>query len=65
MVIPMNNGPGPTNLELKIPPHSIEAEQAVLGGLMLDNHAWDHVADRITENDFYRFIPDSLFQTVK
>lgn len=41
-------------LELKVPPHSIEAEQAVLGGLMLDNHAWDHVADRISEVDFYR-----------
>lgn len=42
------------NPELKVPPHSIEAEQAVLGGLMLDNHAWDHVADRISEIDFYR-----------
>lgn len=44
----------PKQLELKVPPHSIEAEQAVLGGLMLDNHAWDHVADCISENDFYR-----------
>lgn len=43
-----------SNLELKVPPHSIEAEQAVLGGLMLDNQAWDQVADRICENDFYR-----------
>ena len=42
------------NPELKVPPHSIEAEQAVLGGLMLDNNAWDHVADRISQNDFYR-----------
>lgn len=39
---------------LKIPPHSIEAEQSVLGGLMLDNRAWDRIADRITEQDFYR-----------
>lgn len=39
---------------LKIPPHSIEAEQSVLGGLMLDNAAWDHIADRISEADFYR-----------
>lgn len=39
---------------LKIPPHSIEAEQAVLGGLMLDNNAWEQIADRITEQDFYR-----------
>lgn len=39
---------------LKIPPHSIEAEQSVLGGLMLDNRAWDLIADRVRETDFYR-----------
>ncbi len=39
---------------LKVPPHSIEAEQAVLGGLMLDNRAWERIADRIVESDFYR-----------
>lgn len=39
---------------VKIPPHSIEAEQSVLGGLMLDNRAWDQIADRVRENDFYR-----------
>src|ERR1700723_638146 len=39
---------------VKIPPHSIEAEQSVLGGLMLDNRAWDQIADRIREEDFYR-----------
>ncbi len=39
---------------LRVPPHSIEAEQAVLGGLMLENTAWDHVADRVVELDFYR-----------
>jgi replicative DNA helicase len=39
---------------LKIPPHSIEAEQAVLGGLMIDNNAWEQVVDRLTEMDFYR-----------
>ncbi|SFN96579.1 replicative DNA helicase [Nitrosospira briensis] len=38
----------------KMPPHSVEAEQSVLGGLMLDNYAWDKVADVITEDDFYR-----------
>ena len=38
----------------KMPPHSVEAEQSVLGGLMLDNHAWDKVADVLTEDDFYR-----------
>ncbi|MDO8895871.1 MAG: replicative DNA helicase [Nitrosomonas sp.] len=38
----------------KTPPHSIESEQSVLGGLMLDNHAWEKVADVITDSDFYR-----------
>lgn len=39
---------------LKVPPHSYELEQAVLGGLMLDNQAWDRIADRIQEQDFYK-----------
>ncbi|HSW70156.1 MAG TPA: replicative DNA helicase [Gammaproteobacteria bacterium] len=39
---------------VKIPPHSIEAEQSVLGGLMLDNRAWDQIADCVSEADFYR-----------
>ena len=38
----------------KVPPHSLEAEQSVLGGLMLSTMAWDQVADKITEVDFYR-----------
>ncbi len=40
--------------EIPAPPHSIEAEQAVLGGLMLEASAWDQVADAVTEEDFYR-----------
>jgi replicative DNA helicase len=39
---------------IKVPPHSIDAEQSVIGGLMLDNRAWDQVADRLHERDFYR-----------
>lgn len=39
---------------VKIPPHSVEAEQSVLGGLMLDNRGWDLIADRVRERDFYR-----------
>lgn len=39
---------------MKVPPHSMEAEQSVLGGLMLDNRAWDQVVDRLNEKDFYR-----------
>lgn len=38
---------------LKLPPHSIEAEQSVLGGLMLDNERWDTVSERVTQGDFY------------
>jgi replicative DNA helicase len=39
---------------LRVPPHSVEAEQSVLGGLLLDNLAWDRAADLLTESDFYR-----------
>jgi replicative DNA helicase len=39
---------------IKMPPHSVEAEQSVLGGLLLDNAAWDRIADLIAESDFYR-----------
>ena len=38
---------------LKLPPHSIEAEQSVLGGLMLDTEAWDKVAEAVVKDDFY------------
>src|SRR6478752_1874650 len=40
---------------LKVPPHSIEAEQSVLGGLLLDNAAWDRIADFLSQSDFYRY----------
>lgn len=39
---------------LKVPPHSIEAERSVLGGLMLDDNAWDSVSAKVTAEDFYR-----------
>ena len=40
--------------QLRVPPHSIEAEQAVLGGLMLAPEAYDRINDKLTANDFYR-----------
>jgi replicative DNA helicase len=40
--------------KLRVPPHSIEAESSVLGGLLLDNGAWDRVGDLLIDNDFYR-----------
>ena len=49
---------------LKVPPHSLEAEQAVLGGLLLSSRAWDAVADVITENDFYREDHRLIFRAV-
>ena len=39
---------------VRVPPHSVEGEQSVLGGLMLDNFAWDKVSDILTAPDFYR-----------
>lgn len=45
-------------------PHSVEAEQAVIGGLLLDNQAWDRVADKVTEADFYRNDHRLLFRAI-
>ncbi len=39
---------------IKMPPHSLEAEQSVLGGLLLDNDAWEKIAEKIVAEDFYR-----------
>src|SRR3954469_698200 len=41
--------------QLRVPPHSIEAESSVLGGLLLDNGAWDRVGDLLVDADFYRY----------
>jgi replicative DNA helicase len=48
----------------KVPPHSIEAEQSVLGGLMLSASAWDQVADKIVEADFYREDHRLIFRAI-
>lgn len=50
---------------LKVPPHSLEAEQSVLGGLMLDNLAWDNIADRLTSHDFYRYEHRLIFNVMQ
>ncbi len=50
--------------QLRIPPHSIEAESSVLGGLLLDNSAWDRVSDLLSEDDFYRFEHRMVFGAV-
>jgi replicative DNA helicase len=50
---------------LRIPPHSIRAEQSMLGGLMLDNDTWDKVADKVAAADFYRREHRLIFDAVK
>ena len=49
---------------LKVPPHSVEAEQAMIGGLLLDNAAWDQVADMVVEEDFYRHDHRLIFRAI-
>ncbi|MFT0534128.1 replicative DNA helicase [Castellaniella hirudinis] len=49
---------------LRVPPHSIEAEQSVLGGLLLDNAAFDRIADVLVEDDFYRFDHRLIWQHI-
>lgn len=49
---------------LKVPPHSIEAEQSVLGGLLLDNQAWDQIGDVLRAEDFYRQDHRLLFHSI-
>ena len=39
---------------IKLPPHSLEAEQSLIGGVLLDNTAWERIADLVAEEDFYR-----------
>ncbi|ATG91954.1 DNA helicase [Methylomonas koyamae] len=56
--------PDQTVESLKVPPHSIQAEQSVLGGLLLDNQTWDSVADKVGENDFYRRDHRLIFRAI-
>jgi replicative DNA helicase len=49
------NPPDDEVAKLRVPPHSVEAEQSVLGGLLLDNSAWDRAADLLRDGDFYRY----------
>src|SRR4051812_19002008 len=50
--------------QLRIPPHSVEAESSVLGGLLLDNGAWDRVGDLLTDGDFYRYEHKLIYAAV-
>ena len=50
--------------KLRVPPHSVEAEQSVLGGLLLDNGAWDRAGDLLQEEDFYRHEHKLIFGAI-
>lgn len=52
------------HVDLKTPPNSIPAEQSVLGGLMLDNRAWELIADKVNEKDFYHRSHQLIFSTI-
>lgn len=49
---------------IKTPPHSVEAEQSIIGGLMLDNSKWDVVSDLVVEIDFYRADHRKIFKAI-
>ena len=49
---------------LRVPPHSVDAEQSVLGGVLIDNGAWDRIADVVTAAHFYRSDHRAVFETV-
>jgi len=67
MVRAMDEGqvPGVAEQRLKVPPNSIEAEQSLIGGLMLDAQAWDKVADVIIAEDFYRKDHRLIFDAIR
>ena len=50
--------------QLRIPPHSLEAESSVIGGLLLDNSAWDKIGDMLAEADFYRYEHRQVFASI-
>jgi len=58
----MNSPADPQVDSLRIPPHSIEAEQSVIGGLLRDNAAWDRIADFMSADDFYRYDHRIIFE---
>ena len=55
----------PQLAQLRVPPHSLEAESCVLGGLLLDNSAWDRVSDVLSESDFYKFEHRLIYASIQ
>jgi len=65
MTEPDYDYPGEDSEELlRLPPYSLQAEQSVLGGLMLDNQCWDKVADKVSIEDFYRKDHRLIFESI-
>src|SRR5207344_3052904 len=65
MVQPAPQGsPDSQLLNLRLPPHSIDAEQSVLGGLLIDNGAFDKIGDVVTDSDFYRDDHRRIFRQI-
>ncbi|MDR2207990.1 MAG: replicative DNA helicase [Azoarcus sp.] len=54
----------PQMAAIKLPPHSLEAEQSLIGGLLLDNAAWERIADLVTGEDFYRDDHRRIYQHI-
>ena len=62
MAEPAQRAPEPARL--KVPPHSVEAEQSVIGGLMLNQEAWDQIVHRVSSQDFYRTAHQIIFEVM-
>lgn len=62
---PQQNSSAAKIAEIKVPPHSIEAEQSVLGGVLLDNKSWQLLEDRVGADDFYRRDHRVIFEVMK
>ena len=62
MAEPAQRAPEPARL--KVPPHSVEAEQSVIGGLMLNQEAWDKIVHRVASHDFYRTAHQIIFEVM-
>ena len=64
-VFAANRPEDPQLAALRLPPHSVEAEQSLIGGLLLDNLAWDKIGDIVSDADFYRDDHRRIFRRIK
>ncbi|MGA1725554.1 MAG: DnaB-like helicase N-terminal domain-containing protein, partial [Burkholderiaceae bacterium] len=64
LLSPVMDSPEPHGA-LRLPPHSAEAESSVLGGLLLDNSAWDRMGDVVRAEDFYRHDHRLIFESIE